>query len=240
MPMRLKEDCHGGPFVASTMAGRSTNTMLSGMVKSSRHDLQRLSHLEEDAFANSIWFSDLDYLALPVFHIQANFWIRASQLLTSAIQEDPRQKDGEQPRVLVGRRPHAFEGSALFCGLVLVVANEPALVVALLSWRNQPLQGARSIVRMHLATAPIHSCSQAPSHFNKLHGSFASQWSQIGQVLVRPQVRRVESRVSSYSNWQAFSWIVNRRVEVKPCAVAIHTFGIVVDIQGAAFAYCIL
>jgi hypothetical protein len=33
-----------------------------------------------------------------------------------------------------------------------VVANEPALVVALLSWRNQPLQGARSIVRMHLNT----------------------------------------------------------------------------------------
>ena len=105
---------------------------------------------------------------------------------------------------------------------------------------------------------------------------------QSFSVLVRPQVRRVESRVSSYSNWQAFSWIVNRRVEVKPCAVAIHTsgyatwisrhfpvfdcliqicffvqgrhilttvksafklcpaFGIVVDIQGAAFAYCIL
>ena len=48
---------------------------------------------------------------------------------------------------------------------------------------------------------------------------------QSFSVLVRPQVRRVESRVSSYSNWQAFSWIVNRRVEVKPCAVAIHTSG---------------
>lgn len=52
------------------------------------------------------------------------------------------------------RRIHSND-SSLSVSSRGVVANEPALVVALLSWRNQPLQGARSIVRMHLNTGTL-------------------------------------------------------------------------------------
>ena len=55
-------------FITQSQSGQELShiTMLNNIPHLQRiHSGRGLSHLEEDAFANSIWFSDLDYLALP-------------------------------------------------------------------------------------------------------------------------------------------------------------------------------